>query len=504
MPLPNLKLNSHLDAEQRRAVLSLRWLLVILASCLTLFSTIDSPNFAGAALLALSFGLSNLALMAVPRKRFVDLKLQRIVAVLDVVFISAFLYLLRVSQNYLYIAFIAVVVMAIVWRDLRLVLFSLLAVSLLYGTFTYFRLFGFQRDVSIEQFLALSLFFVVSVFYVFLADSMAREGRISNEMIEETRLAEVTVEMTRALSSSLNTDDVLYSIVSRLRQVLAAEECAICRIDPKTGTARLMKASDPEQRNTEVNLDDYPELKEAFTTRRLLFMPDAKPQGVVAVPMLVNESVLGMIEVRGAKLLPGLTETKSRFFEVMASTAANALRNAQLFEEVEQRARTDYLTSLPNHRFFQATLAVELGRAQRHNRTLSLLMIDLDYLKTVNDKFGHPSGDMVIRKIADVIRTTCREIDFAARYGGEEFTVILPDTPMVGAVQVADRIRERIAAEQFSGIGNVTASIGVSNYPLNAATKEDLIRVADQALYVAKKEGRDRVSYSNVQMIEQR
>jgi diguanylate cyclase (GGDEF)-like protein len=129
-------------------------------------------------------------------------------------------------------------------------------------------------------------------------------------------------------------------------------------------------------------------------------------------------------------------------------------------------------------------------------------MIDLDFLKSVNDRFGHPSGDLVIRTIADTIRTTCREIDFAARYGGEEFTVILPDTSVSGAVQAADRIRENIAAQQFPGIGSITASVGVSNYPVNALSKEDLIRVADQALYAAKKDGRDRVAYFDYQMTQ--
>jgi len=96
---------------------------------------------------------------------------------------------------------------------------------------------------------------------------------------------------------------------------------------------------------------------------------------------------------------------------------------------------------------------------------------------------------------------TCREIDFAERYGGEEFTVILPETLLAGAIQAADRIRERISAEQFEGVGNITASIGVSNYPVNAFSKEDLIRITDQALYVAKNGGRDRVAYFNYQMI---
>jgi diguanylate cyclase (GGDEF)-like protein len=128
------------------------------------------------------------------------------------------------------------------------------------------------------------------------------------------------------------------------------------------------------------------------------------------------------------------------------------------------------------------------------------LIIDLDFLKEVNDRFGHPSGDMVIRTVADTIKNSLRECDFAARYGGEEFVVILPETPLTGAIQVADRTRERIAAVSFAGIGSVTASIGASNFPLNALGKEDLIRVADQALYVAKNNGRDRVAYFNYQL----
>jgi diguanylate cyclase (GGDEF)-like protein len=501
MPSANLKTKSRADLDQRKAVLSLRWLLVILASYLALFSYIGSQQFPVVAGIVVAFAASNVVFMLIPSRRFVEQKLQRTMAVIDAVFVSAILFLLRVPENYLYVAFIAIVILAVIWRDLRLVLFSLLVVSVLFGVFMYFRMFGFDRDGSLEKFLTLSLFFIVSIFYVFLSSRFLQDSEMSHVMMEETQLAEVIVEMTRALSSSLNTDDVLYSIVSRLCQVLEAEDCSIVRIDPKSGIARLMRASKPEERNVAVNLDDFPELKRAYVSRRILFIPDAKPQSIIAIPMMVNETVLGLIDVRAAKIGPALTEANARFFEVMGSTAANALRNAQLFEEVEQRARTDYLTSLPNHRFFQATLAVELGRAQRHNRPLSLLIIDLDFLKLVNDRFGHPSGDMVIRSVAETIRTACREIDFPARYGGEEFTVILPDTPLPGAVHVADRIRERIAAQEFPGIGSVTASIGVSNYPLNALSKEDLIRVADQALYVAKEGGRDRVSYFNYQTL---
>jgi diguanylate cyclase (GGDEF)-like protein len=353
-----------------------------------------------------------------------------------------------------------------------------------------------QPDVNIERFLTLALFFVVSIFYVFFWERLIQDGKRSTAIVEENRLAELMVEITRALSSSLNADQVLYSIVHRLRDALEAEECCIYRIDSRTGDAQMMmKASNPAERNISVDLERHPELKQASISRELRIVPDGKSAGLIAIPMLVNDSLLGLIEVRSARWRPIMAGSNVRFFEVISGAASNALRNAELFAEVERRAHTDFLTDLPNRQYFQTTLSVEMARAQRHNREVSLLMIDLDFLKAVNDRYGHPNGDIVIRGVAETIRWSCRESDFAARYGGEEFTVILPETPLSGAVQVAERIRERIAAAQFPGIGRITASIGVSNYPGNARTKDDLIHAADRALYVAKNAGRDRVAH---------
>lgn len=502
MSLMELKTEPQAALEHRKALLSLRWLLIILASYLTLFSYLGREDFVFVFATAIAFSLSNVVMSFLPRRIFQLQKVQTVVAAVDLVFVALVLYLLRVSQTYLHLGFTLVFVLAVFWRDLRLVLFSLFVVSLIFGVFRAFSLFRFELEISIEQFLTLSLFFIVSIFYIFLSDRLRLDAQMSAAMLEEKRNAEVMVDITRTLSSSLNSNDVLFAIVSRLCEVLQAEECSILRIDPKAGTAQtLVNSIDPGYQDQEIKLEDAPDLKQAYESRSLIFNPHAKPKGVIVLPMIARESVLGLIYIRSTRLVGELSEASVRFFDVVASTAANALRNAQLFEEVEHRARTDYLTGLPNHRFFQQTLSTELGRAQRHNHSLSLLIIDLDFLKDVNDRFGHPSGDKVIRGIAETIKNTCREIDFAARYGGEEFTVILPETPLTGAIQAANRLRERIAAEEFPGIGTITASIGISNYPVNALGKEDLIRVADQALYVAKNGGRDRVAYFNYQMI---
>jgi diguanylate cyclase (GGDEF)-like protein len=139
-----------------------------------------------------------------------------------------------------------------------------------------------------------------------------------------------------------------------------------------------------------------------------------------------------------------------------------------------------------------ATLEAEVRRAGRSVRTFSILMIDVDHFKTYNDAFGHQAGDEALRRVAVVLRATLRDVDFAARYGGEEFLILLPDTAIAQAVEVAGRIRARLAEERVPG-GTVTLSIGAAEFPLHGASLESLIAGADAALYHAKRLGRDRV-----------
>src|SRR5215467_3689492 len=167
-----LKPKSHSEIDHRKAVLALRWLLIILASYLTLFSHFESEEFPIVSVVALVFALSNIVVTFVGRETFTDSNVRIGIAVLDVIFVCATLYFLRVPGNYLYLAFIGIFILALVWRDLRLVLFSLLLVSLLFGLLGYLRFFRFELEVNVEQFLTMALFFVVSIFYVFLFDRL--------------------------------------------------------------------------------------------------------------------------------------------------------------------------------------------------------------------------------------------------------------------------------------------------------------------------------------------
>jgi diguanylate cyclase (GGDEF)-like protein len=167
--------------------------------------------------------------------------------------------------------------------------------------------------------------------------------------------------------------------------------------------------------------------------------------------------------------------------------------HARLFRRMQTQAMTDALTGLFNHGAFQDRLGREVKLADRNNWQVSLILLDLDRLKRINDTHGHRSGDGTIFHVASIMRSSVREVDVCARYGGEEFVVILPQCGREDAIEVAERLREAIASTPVPNVGQVTASIGVATYPSGAKTKEELVEMADRAMYLAKAAGRNRV-----------
>ncbi|MFZ2103568.1 MAG: diguanylate cyclase [Oricola sp.] len=171
-------------------------------------------------------------------------------------------------------------------------------------------------------------------------------------------------------------------------------------------------------------------------------------------------------------------------------------------EQAEELARRDSLTALFNHRTFHELLKEEAARTRRFNRPVSLLMIDIDHFKQVNDNCGHQAGDAILRGLSDLLVRQARAVDHVCRYGGEEFTVILPETDEVVAMQIAERLRAEVQRQRFDIGGGkkigITVSIGVATHPEQAESPDGLIRAADTAVYAAKRGGRNRVSHYKV------
>ncbi|MPM66219.1 hypothetical protein SDC9_113126 [bioreactor metagenome] len=210
----------------------------------------------------------------------------------------------------------------------------------------------------------------------------------------------------------------------------------------------------------------------------------------VAVPLIVQDKVVGVlnIDIDDGRTLQSYDLDLLRS---LASQIAMTIAHASHVAKVELQAITDGLTGLYNYRYFRAMLDQELKRSIRYNRPLSLIMIDVDHFKHYNDNNGHRAGDEALCIVASLIRSCCRDVDFAVRYGGEEFAVLLPETKLEEAEVLAERLRQSIAEYYFTNRetqpnGKLTISAGVAGYPNDASSALELVDHADTALYKAK------------------
>ena len=217
-------------------------------------------------------------------------------------------------------------------------------------------------------------------------------------------------------------------------------------------------------------------------------------RSIFVIPLIYESKLLGLF-VMSFEKADFLDTFQIELLKVMCNQAATSIANAKLHAEIEKLATTDGLTGLFNHRVFQEKLSEELKKLSRYSEPSSLLLADIDFFKKINDTYGHPAGDFVLKEVSKIIREAIRDIDIPARYGGEEFAAILPRTDSKGAMNIAERLRKAVMSGSFSSDTSslrVTLSIGIATTPLDAKTKEELIEKADNALYYAKHNGRNR------------
>ena len=222
------------------------------------------------------------------------------------------------------------------------------------------------------------------------------------------------------------------------------------------------------------------------------FLKEAKMKSYILVPLLSKHTHFGSLIVFSSR--ENISNSELNFLGLFAKQIELAITIADLFQAVKEQAITDGMTGLYNRRYFEEYIKKEAIRAMRQNQKFTVIGLDLDHLKQINDTYGHNYGDIAIKTIAEVLKSNARSIDIAARMGGEEFNLILPRVDIEAGCIAAERIRKAIESVELEQIGHITASLGVATYPDQSDDLEELLELTDQAMYESKRNGRNRVT----------
>ncbi len=327
-------------------------------------------------------------------------------------------------------------------------------------------------------------------------------------------------ELGKALTSSLQLDQVLRTIMEKIDEFLRPDTWSLLLVDDAKqelyfelavgkGSQALKDvriklgqgiAGWVAERGEAVIVPDVSQDTRFFS--KVDEKTKMETRSIVAVPVRIRDHCLGVIELINCVGSEGFQQRDLALLEALADFAAIALENARHVQRIHELTITDDCTSLYNARHLNFILETEIYRSQRYGYEFSLVFIDLDHFKQINDTYGHLMGSKLLAEIGTMLKDGCRLIDFAFRYGGDEFVVLLPQTSKENACTVARRLHKMIRESKrlvADGLNvTITASVGVASYPVDSKTKVELLHLADEAMYLVKNTNRDSVAAANM------
>ena len=328
-------------------------------------------------------------------------------------------------------------------------------------------------------------------------------------LLQEQAGREIAINrIATSIRNSLKLDDILQTTVNEVGRALNAQHCAL-RVEGEAMGQTLTHYyfhpdKEPDSEATTRLLSDIDTYSSRLSVSLKSHVQDGEDCGEVeagaeasiplaVVPLIFHDRFMGTLLVGSDHEDRTWEENELLLLHTVADQVTVAVNQAHLFAQIQQQALTDGLTGCYNRRSFEIQLEKDLHRATRQHQPLSLIMLDVDNFKHVNDNSGHETGDNALRVLADCLREELRGEDSAARFGGDEFAVILPQADHEGAMLVAERLRARVEQTDVAGFGPISASFGVATFPLHASSRDTLLVAADRALYSAKHGGRNRV-----------
>ena len=330
-------------------------------------------------------------------------------------------------------------------------------------------------------------------------------------LLQEQAEREIAVNrLATAIRNSLDLDSVLQTAANEVGRALNVHSCAV-RVEGALVGRQMTKyyvRPDAATEGEESLLSDIDSISNRLADSPQTYVvegDDSKWPAVLAdavVPLIYQGNVIGFLLVRSDDMSRGWADNELLLLHTVADQLTVAVNQAHMFAQMEQQALTDSLTGCHNRRSFELRLEHDLQQATRRRESLSLVMLDLDNFKHINDQVGHESGDVALSMLAETLRNGLRAVDTAARFGGDEFVIILPEANTEGALIVAERLRKRVEQTEVPGFGQITASFGIATFPNHASSRDALLAAVDHALYDAKNGGRNRVMVSDADSFE--
>ncbi|HLZ11255.1 MAG TPA: diguanylate cyclase [Candidatus Acidoferrum sp.] len=337
--------------------------------------------------------------------------------------------------------------------------------------------------------------------------SIAMENaRLFQEERTKARHLSLLNTISRNAIATLNPDEMLAKITEQLEAGLTYDHIGIATLDYSTreiviqaeaGTRRgalgqriPLGAGLLGQVARTGNMASYSAAVQSESTLKPLL---ADSVAAIGLPVFYAEQLHGVLYVESSEPVD-FTEEEILLLGTLADLISGALHNALTFQKAQEQAITDGLTGVKTHRFFMEALSAEWKRSTRAGRAFALVLMDLDRFKFVNDFYGHLEGDLVLQRVGQILETNCRRSDVVARYGGDEFVILMPETSMEQARQLASKLRGWVSADPLLREKNISASFGIACYPLHGSSPQELIQVADASMYLSKHQGGNAVS----------
>ena len=328
----------------------------------------------------------------------------------------------------------------------------------------------------------------------------------SSEISRPERSLPAMVEVAKRLLQPLDLTALLEEIVGQIQGLFGYPICGVFLVDRETQELypKAQRGYDPELVKTlRLRIGGGGISGWAAGSRQPYYAPDVKKDPLyveaapsarsnVAFPLSVNDQIIGVLDVESPEIDAFPAQVRE-VLEAFAVLAALAIYRAQRDDDLHRLALTDSLTGLANHGALWDALKREIARAIRVGHPLSVVLVEIDRFKEVNDRYGHLRGDAILQAVASGLRKSCRRMDLAARFGGDEFVLILPDTPKDAALQVGEKLRRHVERIGLQDGVHLSASVGVASLPDDGATADLLLEVSDRAMYQVKRAGGNRV-----------